>query len=350
MDYEDDGGGINRLKEGCRSESCGLGVICGVEDAIGLVDGIFRELEVDDCTVATNYEKNFGIWFRGQANADWELEPWVFRESAEEGGRELKTFWEETSMFHHFQLRVPEYHSTYRSTFDWLCLMQHYNMPTRLLDWTESVLVALFFAVGGEEQADGRLFALDVRRLNYQTSWPDRREKRNLCKPDSLDAAARSQLAKSRNQEHWQSHMNSLRSSGIWELDNRGLTEFERLANSQSKQWLETPVAVLPRRLNARMISQSSTFTIHGGKKYKTALNNERTEKWTRLAEPRTLDDINEGLAPEAQFLKHYVVPKACKEEIKSKLFKLGIHHGSLFPELDGQARYMSDLWRSRES
>lgn len=48
--------------------------------------------------------------------------------------------------------------------WDWLSVAQHHGVPTRLLDWSHSALVAGFFAVADGSDCDGAVYAY---RLNY---------------------------------------------------------------------------------------------------------------------------------------------------------------------------------------
>lgn len=43
-----------------------------------------------------------------------------------------------------------------------LAALQHYGVPTRMLDFTFNPLIALWFAVEDHDQTDGRVFAIDI--------------------------------------------------------------------------------------------------------------------------------------------------------------------------------------------
>ena len=99
-------------------------------------------------------------WFRGHADSRWQLVP-----SAHRRHPIL-----ESQFAQQFRLRAPSVakcpdHGDYVS---WLPLMRHYGLPTRLLDWTESLLVATYFATALPDQ-DGVVWILSPGSLNRLT-------------------------------------------------------------------------------------------------------------------------------------------------------------------------------------
>src|ERR1044071_6593927 len=130
----------------------------------------------------------FGLWFRGQSFRENSLlEPCAFRpiNRTVSGSNEIySTRHDETNLYVHTKLRSANYQQTYRSAFDWLCLMQHYSVPTRLLDWSESILIALYFAVrdtrgpderpavDGDNEREAEVVALNARALNEHAKGP----------------------------------------------------------------------------------------------------------------------------------------------------------------------------------
>lgn len=97
-----------------------------------------------------SFKYPFGLWFRGHGSNFWSLIPSIFRDKVH--------IQDETSMFHHFRLLNPDYARTHKTTFEWLTLLQHYGTPTRLLDWSESLLVSLYFAAEKIPNSKGLYF------------------------------------------------------------------------------------------------------------------------------------------------------------------------------------------------
>ncbi len=99
-------------------------------------------------------------WFRGQSNKEWNLVCALARDS--------KTASAEAMLIKGFkQNAVAFLTSAPRSEWEWMFVMQHYRLPTRLLDWTESPLTALYFAVADSvSTTDGNVWCLDPVALN----------------------------------------------------------------------------------------------------------------------------------------------------------------------------------------
>jgi len=104
------------------------------------------------------------VWFRGQADKKWSLQPSLFRK-----GRGLNA--ELTLMKRFKQSAFGILPKQPQTEWEWLLIMQHYGVPTRLLDWTESPLVGIYFAVYEKKTVPGVLWALLPVELNLAANF-----------------------------------------------------------------------------------------------------------------------------------------------------------------------------------
>jgi hypothetical protein len=103
------------------------------------------------------------IWFRGQAQSSWSLEPKLMR---------LVPRPSETYYLNRFKQDASIILSHRPgSEFEWMFLMQHYGIPTRLLDWSESPLTALYFAINEFNSNPGALWILLPSELNKKSNY-----------------------------------------------------------------------------------------------------------------------------------------------------------------------------------
>jgi len=111
----------------------------------------------------------YGWIFRGQREAHWTLQPWLERRVtvSEIGDAELRMTSEFRSKAHLYTDVLPRWDDI----VSWLAAMQHHGIPTRLLDWTYSPHVALFFALSLEERdpaqkGDSAVWAVNFLELD----------------------------------------------------------------------------------------------------------------------------------------------------------------------------------------
>lgn len=98
-------------------------------------------------------------FYRGQPSFKFELRPSIYRND---------NISKESQLFRDLVSRCPEEFEKCRSTFEHLVKMQHYGLPTRLLDITTNPLVALYFACQKDDRSpeinteDATVYIFDI--------------------------------------------------------------------------------------------------------------------------------------------------------------------------------------------
>jgi hypothetical protein len=222
-------------------------------------------------------------WYRGQSKAHHSLKTGLFRNDQEFTLVDIKAF--ERTHYNYFLNLGHLYHNSR----DWelVFTMQHHGVKTRLLDWTESFSVALFFALQNwdDTKNDACIWLLDPLKLN-KTARDDHRLFTANSTTDSYE---------------------------------------DRLYENQGKCFLDHSLALHPTRNNPRIVAQRGVFTIQGN-----------------TLSP--LEEEHSGQLLEQDILRKITITPALRRDAELQLKHSGINYFTLFPDLDGLAKHVNQI------
>lgn len=243
---------------------------------------------------AIDYVKN-KLWYRGIGDANYSLTPSLFRHKAAKTQSDFKKL--EIDLNETFEMRsLPYAESRDWAKDEWerLFYMQHYRVPTRLLDWSGSPLVSVHFAVtsvgldkSGNVQTDAAVWVLDPARWN--------------------DAA----------------YADTGFSGGVLSAKDSWLKRYSPSEVYTSSGPLP-PVAMRGVHNSARIVAQQGFFTVFGPQA-------EPMEKTFGLVKDE------KHVFPHDCLIK-IVIPKAYVLKVREEIFSLGISESTIYPDLEGLA------------
>ena len=233
-------------------------------------------------THSHNFAASKTFFYRGMSSATFQLLPSVFRNDLPE-----------SDLCHNFRDRgnLRDVNLGFDELDSWLFLMQHHGLPTRLLDWSESPLVALHFAVHNNAATEDAVVYIlnptDLNRLVLGDNWfPDRNDNNYKYRFVKSFYTSPKKLP--------------------WKID----LDFEYVTERK------LPLAIRPILHHSRMIAQESVFTIHGDNK-------------NCILE--ILQEIEQ-----TSLLTKLILPRGSIGKINYALIKCGVGRASIFPDLDG--------------
>jgi hypothetical protein len=256
------------------------------KDVDGL-EGLLSEV----LRITNGREANSFLWYRGLSHKRHTLLPGIMRDAK----TKEEIFDREKRLLTRFRQRSLPYWPSGYPQDDWehLFAMQHYGVPTRLLDWTENLFVAAHFAVGKvlEAAADDApvIWCLDPVQWNRATPVLSEYGKSIQVLTTSDD-------------------------------------DIEPYRPETTKRRNKSPVAIFGTHNSTRIVAQRGTFMIWG-------------------EEPRSLEEFANEM-PDA--LVWQLVVRGSREKLARDLSALGFGETMVFPELGALASELSraEGWR----
>lgn len=238
--------------------------------------------------------------YRGQADSAWDLNPAVYRDNR---------FKYEKKYICEMERIVPEAFSG-MNRIDKLIKMQHYGLPTRLLDFSKNSLVALYFACNKESDKDGAVYEVHAMPMLHQDTVLVSVVMKYLFEygneffdPDKFVAE-------------------------LSEEDYPGKFFADFKSRDGIYQVLSSTHGIYPMHTNERVRNQDGVFVLAG-------MDIKETEMGCYTFFPRVQTDIK-TIWPES---RRILIPKESKEKIMRSLDRIGINEKSLFPGLESAAK-----------
>ena len=263
------------------------------------------------------------FYFRGQANCNWDVVPGIFREN-------YLSY--ESELINGAYLRNPSEFRQLDTDFEKLAKLQHYGLPTRLLDVTSNPLVALYFACQPYQEYNN--------------------EENTIIEPDGIVLFSRT-YGKSCNDLEVSviSHLANMEINGdtklnklLEELEDKRVYSTKTAKDCRDGQFkslikiLQNNYFVVSNMNNERLIRQSGLFLLVG--KYNVILKEKDVgQSVIQVAKSSVKSDFDKTV---------FRIPFDKKDEILKELDFYNINEGALFPELEHQMTYVKNFKSSK--
>lgn len=284
--------------------------------------------EIIEFVESLNISKQ-GAWFRGHSDSSFELIPSVFRKTGKNGDG---PYYNENELLNEFLRRHPTAKKEHSNTLELLTYAQHYGLPTRLLDWSENLLVAIYFACNEFEDKEGELFVWleqnpkPISTKSFFSSFIDKIIEIDN-KPELIDGIIGFFKEKTNSGDYIylnETPIKDLSLNRFLELSNLDLKQKLTLSykvNNQLTNLDNIHYKFYPPLINKRLISQGGCFSVHSGKVIDGVIGlNFSTLK-----------------ANKSEELVSILINKDSKQKILKSLKICGIDRARLFPELEHQ-------------